>query len=94
MTIYELVKCLELVNSSLEFDDELKVSERRRLDKQFQDLKAQYNKMVGLKLQPILKWDSEKRKLIEVGKSRFHAKDCPCPQCVDSDLPIPNLRQR
>ena len=89
-----VVRELERVNDSLEFDECLKVSERRRLYKQFQELKARYNDLVGVKFQPITKWDRSKHRFVEVEKSRFHTKDCPCPQCINSDLPIPNLRQR
>jgi len=92
--VHKVVKELELVNSSLEFDDCLKVSERRKLHKRLESLQNQYNEMVGLKLQPITKWDSKKSKFIEVGKSHLHATDCQCPQCIDSDLPVPYLRQR
>jgi len=93
-TVHEVVKELERVNDSLEFDECLKVSERLALHKRFKLLKNKYNDLVGVKFQAITKWDSSKRKFVEVEKSHFHTKDCPCPQCVDSDLPIPYLPQR
>ena len=92
--IIDVVKELERINDSLEFDMLLKVSERRALHKRFKLLKNKYNDLVGVKFQAITKWDSSKRKFVEVEKSHFHTKDCPCPQCVDSDLPIPYLPQR
>ena len=85
---------LERVNDALEFDMLLKVSERRSLVKRFKILKKRYDDLVGVKFQPVTKWDSSKRKFVIVGKTNFHTTDCCCPQCVDSDLPIPNLRQR
>ena len=94
LQVTQVVKELERVNDSLEFDMCLKVSERRKLGKQFQALKGQYNDLVGVKFQPITKWDRSKHKFVEVEKSRFHTKDCRCPQCIESDIPIPNLRQR
>jgi hypothetical protein len=92
--VHDIVKELERVNDSLEFDECLKVSERRALLKRFSLLKKLYNYSVGVKFQAITKWDSSKRKFIKVGKSHLHTSDCPCPQCVDSDLPIPYLPQR